>query len=68
MTKTYKVIKRRYVKDDRTLGSAYFIARGQWANGKLAYSMCDELGKTLDDDECSYVQYRDYDGLIMEHI
>ena len=66
--KTYKAIKRRYITDDGQIATAYFVARGQWANGKLAYCMCDKNGEPFDEFDCSYVQYKDYDGLIMEHI
>lgn len=55
----YKPIKRRYyetysIYEKHKIGT--FIARGQWADGHLAYTLLDENGDSID--ECSYVQMR----------
>lgn len=59
MTNTYKPIKRKYYEtqspfEKHKIGT--FIARGQWADGHLAYSLLDDDGNEID--ECSYVQLR----------
>ncbi len=60
--KTYKVIKRWYYEDiaDRTGKWGYFIARGQWADGHLAYTRLDEKGNEVE--ETCYVQLRRLNG------
>ena len=45
-----------------------FIARGQWADGHLAYSRLDENNEVIEDEECVYVQLRGYNGLFMQRI
>lgn len=78
---TYKPITRRYVDNDNKIKVGIFIAEGQFANGKLAYSLIAKSGSVngnlfftrvsdqeRDEEQCCYIQYRDYDGLIMEHI
>lgn len=68
---TYKPIKRKYYEsmNDLEEKTGYFIARGQWADGHLAYSRIDENGEIVDDEECMYVQLRSYRGyLYMQRI
>lgn len=55
----YKPITRYYYdsydpKEEVKVGR--FIARGEWADGHLAYSRFDEDGYECE--ECSYAQYR----------
>ena len=55
----YKPIKRRYFETMsiyRQSKMGTFIARGQWADGHLAYTRIDENGEEVED--CSYVQLR----------
>ena len=69
--KTYKPIKRRYYDsmNDLNLKLGTFIARGQWADGHLAYTRLDENGNVVDDEECSYIQLRSVNGyLYMQRI
>ena len=69
MTK-YKIIKRDYYEDYTTnKESGFFVARGQWADGHLAYSRCDANGNVIDDNDCCYVQLRySNGGLYMQRI
>lgn len=56
----YKKISRYYFEtydQNEEPKIAYFIARGQWADGHLAYTRYDEYGYECDE-ECSYVQLR----------
>ena len=58
---TYKPVIRYYyetysLSEEPKTGK--FIARGQWADGHLAYSMLDEDGYEMD--ECAFVQMRGY--------
>ena len=76
-----KIIRRRYVDEYGHLNIGKFICEGQWSNGKYAYSLIAKMvfedGKfsfqTVSNEEriedhCMYIQYRDNDGMIMEHI
>ena len=66
----YKPIQRCYFDPDTNeMKFGRFIARGQWANGNLAYTRCDMAGQPLsEEDDCTWVQTR-YDGkLCMFHI
>ena len=68
---TYKIIKRRYYETQRTFEDykiGMFIARGQYADGHLAYSRLDNDGNVIDDEETSYVQLRGEHGLYMQRI
>ena len=68
---TYKPIKRKYYEsmNDLEVKIGYFIARGQWADGHLAYSRINENGELVDDEECMYVQLRSHRGyLYMQRI
>lgn len=68
---TYKIITRKYYESmsDTNFKIGRFIARGQWADGHLAYSRLDENNNPIEDDECSYVQLRSYNGgLYMQRI
>ena len=69
---TYKMIKRKYYEsmNDKTLKDGLFIARGQWADGHLAYSRINENGEAVsEDEECAYVQLRSVNGyLYMQRI
>ena len=66
--KTYKVIERRYFEthdmfEHSKVGK--FVARGQWADGHLAYSRLDENGNEIEEEECMYYQVRG--TLVVEH-
>lgn len=65
---TYKAVTRKYVDYDGKTGIARFIARGQMADGHLAYSRVDENNDCIDDEECCWIQIRGYNGLIMSRI
>ena len=65
---TYKVIKRFYVDYDGDTGFAYFIARGQMADGHLAYSRINENKECIDDEECCWIQIKSNGHLIMSRI
>ena len=70
MAKFYKVIQRDY-QDPNTNEWRYgrFVARGQWADGHLAYSRVDMAGEPLsEDDDCTYFQVRYGRKLVMFHI
>lgn len=64
---TYKTIKRKYYEtiSDLTPKIGFFIARGQWGDGHLAYSRIDEKGNDIDGEEGRYVQLRGANGLYM---
>ena len=66
----YKPIKRRYYEsmNDLKVKVGTFIARGQWADGHLAYSLLDENGNEVEGEECAYVQLRGRYGLFMQRI
>lgn len=68
--KTYKIITRNYYETwDSEMKTGRFIARGQWADGHLAYSRLDENDNPIDDEECCYVQLRYTNGgLYMQRI
>ena len=70
--KTYQIIKRRYFEtydNNEQIKVGLFIARGQWADGHLAYSRLDNNGNEIVGDECSYVQLRSGDHcLYMQRI
>lgn len=58
---TYKIIKRRYYETQSPFEKhkiGLFIARGQWADGHLAYSRLDNNGNVIEDEETAYVQLR----------
>ncbi len=68
---TYKIITRKYYEtmDDTGVKVGKFIARGQWADGHLAYSRLDENNNPIEDEECCYIQLRSYrGGLYMQRI
>lgn len=68
---TYKIIERPYFESMDSMESkkGRFIARGQWADGHLAYSRLDENGNDIEGEEGAYVQLRSYDGhLYMQRI
>lgn len=69
---TYKIITRKYYESynkDEVLKVGKFIARGQWADGHLAYSRLNQDGTEIEDEECSYVQLRfSNGGLYMQRI
>ena len=61
MSQFYKRITRYYFESwnkDEEVKVGSFIARGQWADGHLAYTRFDEDGYECDD--CSYVQVRGF--------
>lgn len=66
----YKIIKRRYYEsmNDFHVKIGFFIARGLWADGHLAYSRLDENGNVIEDEEGVYVQLRGRFGLFMQRI
>lgn len=56
---TYKVIERRYFEEHSMFEQSKvgkFVARGQWADGHLAYSRLDEDGNEIEGEECMYYQ------------
>ncbi len=67
---TYKIIKRRYYEtwNDLNPKIGKFVARGQWADGHLAYSLLDDNGNEVEGEECAYVQLRGEYGLFMQRI
>ena len=59
MANFYKPVTRKYFEDhskDCQLKIGVFIARGEWADGHLAYSRLDADGNEIDGEECAYVQ------------
>ena len=66
--KTYKPIIRAYEDEYGKRHIGLFIARGQWANGRLSYSLLDNKGKEVEGEECAYYQVRENHGLIMYRI
>lgn len=64
-----KAIKRQlmyeYDYTDTLQGEAMFIATGQWADGRLAYSMLDSDGNIMPKHEGSFVQIRHDNKLVM---
>ena len=46
-------------------GVGNFIAVGQWADGRLAYSLCDENGNEDPKHESCFVQVRHNGKLVM---
>lgn len=50
--------------NDTKVKQGKFIARGQWADGHLAYSRIDENNNPIDDEECAYVQLRSIYGYL----
>lgn len=68
--KTYKIITRRYYESMNALmyKKGRFIARGQWADGHLAYSRLDDNNEPIEDEDCVYVQLRGKYGLFMQRI
>lgn len=67
---TYKIIERYYYEtmDELTPKKGKFVARGQWADGHLAYSLLDENGNEVEGEECAYVQMRGVGCLYMQRI
>lgn len=67
---TYKIIKRDYYEDNSNIvKTGLFVARGQWADGHLAYSRLDNNGNEIEDEQCAYVQLRySNGGLYMQRI
>lgn len=58
---TYQPIIRPYFETyskDEEAKAGKFIARGQWADGHLAYALFDEDGYPMD--EANYVQLRGF--------
>lgn len=66
----YRVITRWYYDSPSQLTpkKGNFIARGQWADGHLAYSLLDENNDPIDEEDCMYVQLRGRTGLFMQRI
>ena len=65
---TYKIIYRRYYETydpNEEVKWGHFIARGQWADGHLAYTNLDNPNE---EDEGMFVQLRGSDGLYMQRI
>ena len=53
----YKPIKRRYYDVDSNLWKdGIFIARGEFTDGHLAYSMLDDQGEEIEGEETSWYQ------------
>ena len=67
---TYKIIEREYYETmgELTPKKGKFVARGQWADGHLAYSLLDDNGNEVEGEECAYVQLRGRYGLFMQRI
>lgn len=68
---TYKIIERNYYEEmgALTLKKGKFVARGEWADGHLAYSRLDDNGNEIEGEECAYLQLRSYNGgLYMQRI
>ena len=57
-----KPIKRNWIYDhdhkEERQGERYFIATGQWANGKLAYSMLDNNNQIIEEHDSAFYQIR----------
>lgn len=69
MAKTYKIIERYYFDiDEFKWKKGNFVARGQWADGHLAYSLLDENGNEVEGEQCAYVQIRQEKMLVMTRI
>lgn len=60
-----KIIKRDWIMLDKKMGVGNFVAVGQWSDGRLAYSLCDEYGNEDPQHESCFVQVRDNGKLIM---
>lgn len=60
-----KIIKREWIMLNESKGIGNFKAVGQWADGRLAYSLCDEEGNEDPNHESCFVQIRDNGKLIM---
>lgn len=67
---TYKIIKRNYYEEwgSLTFKKGLFVARGQWADGHLAYSRLDVNGNEIEGEECAYVQLKGRNCLFMQRI
>lgn len=66
-----KILKRKYYEtfSDGIQKIGYFICIGQWADGHLAYSRCDENGTVIEDEDGRYLQMRSFNGgLFMQGI
>lgn len=59
-----KIIKRDWIMLDKNMGIGNFIAVGQWADGRLAYSLCDADGNEDPKHESCFVQIR-YNGKLV---
>lgn len=63
-----KPIKRNWIYDsDRNevkQGESMFIATGQWADGRIAYSLLDEHGQVIPEHDSAFYQIR-YDGKLL---
>ena len=65
--RTYKPIIRPYFEgNNEEVQIGKFIARGQWADGHLAYTRFDEDGYEME--EANYVQIRYRGQLVMVRI
>lgn len=65
----HKPVDRLYFdEDDNRLKDGTFIARGEQADGHLAYTRLDEEGNDIEGEETSYIQRRTSVGLVMFHI
>lgn len=64
-----KPIKRNWIYDsDRNevkQGESMFIATGQWADGKIAYSLLDPQGKIYPEHDSAFYQIRSNGKLLM---
>ena len=67
-----KAIKRNWMYDhdytDTLQGEAMFIATGQWADGRLAYSMLDDNNNVMPEHDSSFVQIRHDGKLVMVRV
>jgi len=60
-----RIIKREWIMLNENKGVGNFIAVGQWADGRLAYSLCDENGNEDPKHESCFVQVRHNGKLVM---
>lgn len=64
-----KPIKRNWIYDsdykEVRQGETYFIATGQWGDGKIAYSMLDQNGNIVEEHDSAFYQIRSNGKLLM---
>lgn len=69
MANYYKPITRPYYDiDTDEWKRGTFIAGGMQADGHIAYSRLDDDGNEIEDESCSYIQYKTCNGMAMYHI